>query len=341
MSSPFVSFGIVNCNRLHYLKSCFESLIRTTASYENKEIIVVDNASIESGTKEYLDSIEKIKNVKVIRREKRDPSNEFAKALNLISKEAKGDFICPLQGDMQFVANNWLEDYIEIYQKAVDSAGNKITGCIALDAQRNVTNERERSGMSYPIPTKTNSFVANTLRPPISGCGDVFYPREIIEMIFPWNETNLNHEGTNDSETAMLNKVKKILSGKSREFYMFSPVIPVSVGIYTDKRGTQGRVRKNKRYGDYWAAKDETVSLYYNIFDLNFLNLRFSNRDLPVGIEEIASPIGWDPPIINGSWLKNPIRPESATESDFVVLYEEAEKEEKFSDNYIDGWLNT
>ena len=45
-----VTFGIVNCNRLFYLKSCLESLIDTTQNYENKELIVIDNASVEPGT---------------------------------------------------------------------------------------------------------------------------------------------------------------------------------------------------------------------------------------------------------------------------------------------------
>ena len=54
---PKVTFGMVNCNRLFYLKSCFESLIECTLDYPNKEIIIVDNASVEKGTKEYLNSI--------------------------------------------------------------------------------------------------------------------------------------------------------------------------------------------------------------------------------------------------------------------------------------------
>ena len=84
---PLVTFGIVNCSRLHYLKSCFKSLVHTTKSYSNIEIIVVDNASVEDGTEEFLSKIEKEKFVRVFRQESRDPSNEFAKGLNIISRE--------------------------------------------------------------------------------------------------------------------------------------------------------------------------------------------------------------------------------------------------------------
>ena len=102
MNTPKVTFGIVNCNRLHYMRSCLESLLYCTDSYDNKEIIIVDNASVEQGTSEYLDEKEK-QGIIVIRQEKRDPSSEFAKGLNVIIENSTGEYICPLQGDMQFI----------------------------------------------------------------------------------------------------------------------------------------------------------------------------------------------------------------------------------------------
>ena len=52
-----VSFGIVNYNRLFYLKSCLESIVDCTFDYPNTEIIDVDNASVEEGTDEYNDAV--------------------------------------------------------------------------------------------------------------------------------------------------------------------------------------------------------------------------------------------------------------------------------------------
>ena len=62
-----ITFGIVNCNRLFYLKSCVESLIETTQDYLEKELIIVDNASNEDGTEEYLKEKE-LSGIKFIRR---------------------------------------------------------------------------------------------------------------------------------------------------------------------------------------------------------------------------------------------------------------------------------
>ena len=125
-----VTFGIVNCNRLFYLKSCLESVIDTTRTYHNKEIIVVDNASVEPGTEEYLNDIES-RGVKVIRKLQRNYANEFAIGLNTIISESTGDYLCLLQGDMQFVLDNWLQEVVDFYDKNID-----IVGSVVLDAQR-------------------------------------------------------------------------------------------------------------------------------------------------------------------------------------------------------------
>jgi len=70
----------------------------------------------------------------------------------------------------------------------------------------------------------------------------------------------------------------------------------------------------------------------------------------PECIENVAKGIGWSVPIDSGgSWMKNPIRPEDASEDDYIELsYEkddftelsiEDDKCEGFSDSVSD-WLN-
>ena len=95
MSEPKVTFGFVNCNRLHYLRSCVESLLICTEDYSNKEIIIVDNASKEEGTEEYLNDL-RDRGFKVFVQEERDPSNEYAKALNIIAENATGKYVASI-----------------------------------------------------------------------------------------------------------------------------------------------------------------------------------------------------------------------------------------------------
>jgi len=308
-----VTFGIVNCNRLFYLKSCLESLLDTTKNYQNKEVFVVDNASVENGTKEYLEEIES-RGIKVFRKSERNFANEFAIGLNTIISNASGDYLCMLQGDMQFVLPDWLHDVVSFYDKNLDVVGN-----IMLDAQRKVTHNNHQI-VKFPDERQTsdkNAFFADLSRNPICGAGDVVYSRQVIEQIAPWHERNINHEGTLDSETAMLTKVRNLISeGKIPKYVTALSSVPQSIAIYTDSRGTQGRVRGNRRYGDYWPAKDVSGWKYYEyISEKEFDNSKVNS------IEEVVKPIGFSKIIDNnGNWLKNPIKPENASENDYVTI---------------------
>ena len=309
---PKVTFGMVNCNRLFYLKSCLQSLIECTKDYPNKEIIVIDNASQESGTKEYLDSIESSL-VKVYRTEKRDPSNEYARGLNTIYEKSDGEFVMLLEGDCQFIVRGgWLEQYVKFFTE-----NSELTGSIGGDAQRGC---RLTTG-TYLFPKKQTEFkfVYNRSYNPISGAGEVMYSRKMLDKMYPWSTNNDNHEGGGDSESKMLNKINKILGDKKSTTYLAMPIFPIAAGIYTDSRGTNARVRKNKRYGNYWEAKDSFK--YYKIHDYEKALKFSSERDLPLGIEFVANPIGWKQPLDKGgNWLKNPIRPENCTEKDYEIL---------------------
>ena len=309
---PKVTFGLVNCNRLFYLKSCLESLMHCTEDYSNKEIFVVDNASTEIGTSEYLQEL-KDRGVSVHQEKERNPSNEFAKGLNTICEKASGDFIAPLQSDMQFfVKGGWLKNYIKFFQK-----NSEHTGSMSFDAQRTIRLNREN--YLFPQNQTKFKFIHNNAHHPISGAGESLYSRQMLEKMYPWNIDNLNHEGGGDSETKMLKKIDKILGEKKATTYLAMPVFPVSAAIYTDPRGTNARIRGNKRYGDYWPPKDSYK--YYKIWDYEE-SLELSNeRDVPFGIEFAAEPIGWKKPLdAHGNWLKNPIRPENCTENDYVTI---------------------
>lgn len=301
---PKVSFGVVNCNRLFYLQSCVESLLETTKDYDNKDIIVVDNASVEVGTVEYLRSLES-RGITVLRKHKRDFANEYPIALNDIVRTSTGDYVCPLQGDTQFVLDGWLYDVVNFYEKNVDKVGS-----IILDAQRRVTHSGHVLVRDSYVGT--NAFFYDLSRERISPAADALYHRSVLNKVGPWSEDNKNHEGSMDSENDMRYRVRSM----ALDCHQVVPAIPQSIAIYTDLRGTQGRVRGNRRYGDYWRAKDQTGWKYYEFIDHVGWSL-----DRPNSIEDVANPIGFQRSIdSSGNWLKNPVRPELATKDDYVDL---------------------
>lgn len=335
MSLPRVTFGIVNCNRLFYLKSCLESLLECTYDYENKEIIIVDNASVEEGTSEYLAEKE-AQGLTVVRMESRDPANEFARGLNTILSKSTGKIIIPLQGDMQFVVKGgWLKHYVNLLDKFEGSIG-----CILLDAQRNIRNKS--ATFSQVIGDDEFPFIIDVNRFPFCGAADVAYNKKIIDFFGAWSEDNLKHEGGSDSETDMRNRVTEFLSqNKEIQLFALQAIFSPAVAIFTDSRGTNARVRGNKRYGDYWPAKDDFR--YYHIYDFDEVSKLCKDKVTPLGIEDIAKPLGWDQPLDDeGNWKKNPINVSFATSDDYVVLEERdsAVNELNIDPDYMTAWLD-
>ncbi|MBT5637027.1 MAG: glycosyltransferase family 2 protein [Candidatus Peribacter sp.] len=297
MSQPKVSFGFVNCNRLHYLRSCVESFLLCTEDYKNKEILVVDNASTEDGTDEYLEEL-RDRGFKVYKQKERDPSNEYARALNILAENSTGDYVAMIPADVQFVIRGgWLNEYVEFFQKFDDT-----TGCVSFDAQRTVRNQ---SGVFSNILGDDFKFTYHYNRPPVMGAMNCMISKETLQQMAPWSTNNDSHEGGQDSETKMLKKMQELFKSKGTVKYYASGMIPVSIGIFNEQGGN-ARVRGDLRYGDYWTPpNDPNGVLYYEIHDYETLVEVHEDATVPVGIEEIAISNGWKLPIDDhGQWIK-------------------------------------
>jgi len=333
---PKISFGFVNCNRLFYLQSSVESLLECSKDYENKEIIVVDNASVEEGTSEYLDSLEE-RGFKVFRQTHRDPSNEYARGLNIIASESTGDFICPLEGDTQFVIDSkWLSHCVKFFQEHYDNIG-----CMQLDAQRRVRNMTSKFAIPPGQENSEFPILFQLDKNPVSGAGSVMYSRKVLDLIYPWVEANDSHEGGGDSETKMLAKINNIMRENGFNWACAVPIASPSVGIHTDPRGTNARIRGNRRYGVYFAPKDD--HRYYKIHEFDELIKRKSSYGgAPIPIEDLAISIGWEAPIDEtGNWKKNPIRPSTAGPDDYVELKQINQNKTTAMKEfvYVDEWM--
>ena len=320
MKLPKVTFGIVNCNRLHYLKASLESLLLCTADYTNKEIMIIDNASIEKNTSEYLDEKEK-QGIKIFRRKERDPANEFSIALNTIVENSTGKYVCLLQGDTQFVIKGgWLKEYVTYFEKY-----GEFIGGITFDAQRRVRLDSSKFYAFNEKDFKTKFPIAVDInRNPVSGAGKTMYSKSLLEKIYPWPTTSNNQtiaDATGGSEDIIRKRVNNLIANNEIvKPYACMPKFPVSISIYTDIRGTNARIRGNRLYGDYWPGKIN--NMYYEIFEYEDItsNNKFKNKI--ISIEDIAKPLGdWKLPLDpNGNWKKNSIKMSSEKEDDFIDL---------------------
>ncbi len=110
IGSPKVSIIIPFKDKAELLKVCVASIIKKS-SYQNFEIILVDNNSQEPGTTSYLNKIGKHKNIHVIEYNK--PFN-YSAVNNFGRKQASGELLLFMNNDMKVINDDWLEELIGV-----------------------------------------------------------------------------------------------------------------------------------------------------------------------------------------------------------------------------------
>lgn len=106
--SPLVTIIIPTRDNLEVLQSCIESLFEKT-SYQNFEVLVVDNGSTCPHTLSYLSEQCRTRNISVVRDER--PFN-FSSLNNVGVKNARGDLILLLNNDTTVINPDWLSNMV-------------------------------------------------------------------------------------------------------------------------------------------------------------------------------------------------------------------------------------
>ena len=108
VSHQLVSIIILNYNADQLLLDCVESIMKT--NYDNFEIIVVDNASVDGS---HIKCKEKFEKIRLIENEK---NLGYCGGNNVGIQDAKGDFIVILNPDTT-VEPDWLSELVIMYNK--------------------------------------------------------------------------------------------------------------------------------------------------------------------------------------------------------------------------------
>ena len=121
-NSPKVSIIIPMKDKAKITKVCLESIYNKT-NYQNFEIIIVDNNSVETETKEMLSKYKKEhKNFKVLRLE---CEFNYSYINNEAVKKCTGDYILFLNNDVEVINENWLDEM-------VGYASQEHIGCVGI-----------------------------------------------------------------------------------------------------------------------------------------------------------------------------------------------------------------
>lgn len=120
--NPLISIVIPNKDHIDDLKRCITS-IRERSTYDNYEIIIVENNSESEEIFDYYRSIE-CNNIRIVRYEGRF---NYSKICNLGVANAKGEYILLLNNDVQVITVNWLEEMLMYAQRSdVGAVGAKL-----------------------------------------------------------------------------------------------------------------------------------------------------------------------------------------------------------------------
>lgn len=119
--NPLVSIIIPNKDQKDTLEKCLKSIEKST--YQNYEIIIVENNSTDEEIFEYYEKI-KSDRIKVIRW----PDEFNYSAINNFGvKHAKGDYLLLLNNDVEVITENWLEEMVgNCQRKDVGAVGVKL-----------------------------------------------------------------------------------------------------------------------------------------------------------------------------------------------------------------------
>lgn len=105
---PLVSIIVPTHNGLNLLSRCIDTLIEKS-SYKNYEIIIIDNRSDDDATLEYLDSLAAEGKAQILKYN--FPFN-YSAINNFAAREAKGEFLCLMNNDIEVISEGWLEEMV-------------------------------------------------------------------------------------------------------------------------------------------------------------------------------------------------------------------------------------
>lgn len=121
--NPLISIVIPNKDHVDELERCLKS-IEERSTYENYEIIIVENNSEEKETFDFYDVLQKDSRVKVVVWEE---EFNYSAINNYGASFAKGEYLLLLNNDVEVISPDWLQEMLMFVQREdVGAAGAKL-----------------------------------------------------------------------------------------------------------------------------------------------------------------------------------------------------------------------
>lgn len=123
LSTPKISILIPNKDHIQDLKRCVSSILEES-TYDNYEIIIIENNSTSPETFAYY---EELKQHKEIRVEVYEGEFNYSRINNFGAKKADGEYLMLLNNDTEVITINWMEEMLMFAQRQdVGAVGAKL-----------------------------------------------------------------------------------------------------------------------------------------------------------------------------------------------------------------------
>ncbi len=123
IGNPLISIIIANKDHVSDLKRCIDSILEKS-TYEDYEIIVVENNSTQKETFDYYEGLRDNKKITIVTYE---GDFNYSSVNNLGAAQAKGQYLLLLNNDTQVITVNWLEELLMYAQREdVGAVGAKL-----------------------------------------------------------------------------------------------------------------------------------------------------------------------------------------------------------------------
>lgn len=107
--NPKVSIVIPNKDEKETLEKCINAILERT-TYENYEILIIENNSETEDIFDYYKELEKNEKIKVIKYQEK--GFNYSKLINLGAKSLSGEYIVQFNNDVEIETPDWLEDML-------------------------------------------------------------------------------------------------------------------------------------------------------------------------------------------------------------------------------------
>lgn len=122
-NNPKVSIIVCFRDKVDYLKTCVSSVLEKT-SYNNFEVVLVNNQSKEPETIEYIESLKSNSKIRIL---DYDFPYHFGRMNNWASTQVRSEYVLFLNNDTEVINPEWLESMLEFAQlKEVGGVGAKL-----------------------------------------------------------------------------------------------------------------------------------------------------------------------------------------------------------------------